>query len=196
MKKILITFFFILFSLSFFLFFSGCFGEEETPTATTEVSAEDFKLYAVEDFAIRYPKNWAIQTELADDFPETTIVTFTDPNNGYFHTNINIDKRTLKPNLDNISFAQEMLNKHSGDLINFKKIAEQNVKIKISGTSTDAIFAVFEGKNQRDGDTFKFMQIYAVKGSFGYTATGTMLNNAGEEIDNKLSTSLKTFEVQ
>lgn len=189
MKKLIITF---LLSLSL-VNLSGCGDSGNTVSKEDAVVLENYKLYASEEFSIRYPKNWSIETKL-DGYPETTIILFLNElSDSRFKENINIDKRAIKGGTDGISFAQQMLSKHEADLINFQKIAQQNIQIKIAGEDTDAVLAVFEGKNMKDGDKFKFIQVYAVKNGYGYIATATMLNSANDETISSLTTSLKTL---
>ncbi len=180
------------------LIFPGCSKENTVEISEkTKINTENFKLYGSEEFAIRYPKGWAIETKMSNAYPKSTLILFINKlSEKSFKENINIDKRELKTGVDNLTFAQNMLSKNESDLIGFQKIAEQNIKIKIAGEEKDTIFAVFEGRNKRDGDKFRFLQVYAVKDTIGYIATATILANSPEEMNNTLSTSVKSLEIQ
>jgi len=188
MKKFLITI--LLFFVAVFV--SACGGSSNDTTVNDNVN---FKLYASQDFAIRYPIDWEVKTAFDGKFPDSTVIVFVNiTDKASLKANINIDRRSVS-NVDNISFAKQMLNRHETDLIEYKKIAEQNLKVKVSGEAKDTVMTVFEGKNKTDGDRFQFIQIYAVKGSYAYIATGTMLAAADEATIQAITSSLKTLEI-
>lgn len=192
MKKFL-TLSFIICVLSLGL--SACFGSDATDSQSLDPQL--YKTYATEEYAIKYPKNYEMKTDFPDSFPQSTEIIFLDSaNSSDFKPNINIDKRATKPAMTSIDFATEMLQKNGKDLIGFKKIAEDKISIKVGDNNEDTIIAVFEGKNKSDGKLFKFVQIYAVKGSFAYIATGTMLSEADNAKLDEITKSIKSFEIQ
>lgn len=194
MKKLLTI---LLITLSL-LFISGCGGDESKTSEifdSSELDATEFKLYASQEFTIKYPINWIIKTDFDKSFPNTTVTSFTDSSRDGFKPNINIDKRKITSGTDSISFGNELLKKHESDLIDFKKIAQQNISFKVAGNKQDSIISVFEGKNNSEGEKYKFIQTYAIKGEYAYTITGTMLTSETDDITSKITTSLKTLEL-
>lgn len=185
----------LLFSFSFLLLsLSSCLGGSSD---TLTLDPEKYKTYATEEYAIKYPKDFEIKTEFPDNFPQSTEVIFLNTTNSSdFKTNINIDKRATKPDINSSDLATEMLQKNAKDLLEFNKIAEDKTSIKVADDTVDTIIAIFEGKNQSDGKKFKFIQVYAVKGSFAYIATGTLLADATSDELNEITNSIKSFEVQ
>ena len=148
MKKLLIL-------LPFLLLGTGCF-HSATEDPNEKALPAEANSYQADEFSISPPidsqkKPWETITTFTKEFPAGAIAAFRDNiKDEKFTANISVYKKSVPADVSSADFALSEIRNHEKNVLNFKELARENVKIAISGQNVDTILFYFEGKEKAE----------------------------------------------
>lgn len=172
----------------------GLFGGDEQEEKPRSADANS---YQHESFSISPPKDWETVTTFTKEYPKGIVVAFrNNVKDDNFTANINMLQKTVPEGFTSIDFALQELKNHEKNLLNYKENSRENTKITVGGQSVDTLLLYFQGKQNAEDDVIKFLQIFGVKGTVGFVATGALPENSDEDSVKKIEEALRTFVVK
>lgn len=192
----LITGAIIFFLLSGTLILPGCFGGDEEVIGDTNEVLPFYRLVEKDDVSIQIPEDWEEITSFSSEYPENTVIAFRNNiQESTFLANINIVKNTVTEGTSSSDYALDVIKTLSGQLINFKKISEEEFTINVGGTDVTSYRIEFEGTNDASKEARHFIQVYGVTGTTAYIVTGAYDENDDELAIDQVKQSIGTFEL-
>lgn len=194
MKKLLII-------LPLLLLGAGCFhsnaedpNEKALPASANSYQADEFSISPPLD---SQKKTWETITTFTKEFPAGAIAAFRDNvKDEKFTANINVYKKSVPADVSSANFALSEIRNQEKNVLNFKELSRENVKIAISDQNVDTILFYFEGKEKAEEEIIKFFQIFGVKNAVGYIVTGSAASDALDETVKKIEESLRSLVIK
>ncbi len=177
------------------LFLANCGG-----SASEEAAGEQGKtLYSGEGFEISAPQDWEIieQKDFTANVPAETQVAFrNNEKSEIFTANVNVTKNILPEEITSINFAKSSVAKISQSLLSFEKLKEENYAFADGENVINTLWIEFQGKQSATSDIILFKQLFVVKGTTAFTATGALLPNENESIVKQIDEMLNSLTLR
>lgn len=171
-------------------------------TSTTQQQAtpdEKSRIIDTPEYTLRIPREWSViePKDFTSDVPqETALVVRNNVKNETFTANVNIIRRSLQTTQETLDYAKEVINRQKTGLLNYKEDKRDVSKMTIGGKQVDSYVVTFEGKKDAQSDQLKFVQTYAVKGTYGYIVTGSYSLQETSDNMNAVETIVKSFSLK
>lgn len=170
-------------------------SEDETPSEPSS----NLKIFENEEISIKYPTDWEIilPKDFTVEVPVGTIVAFRNSvRNDAFTANISIVKNNLPAERASIDYAKGLIQKHAKELLNYKELGRNEVKISTGVGEFDTLVTHFSGKENDDADTKEFLQASVVELKTAYIVTGAYLLGEDEGVKKIIEQSINTFRAK
>lgn len=168
-----------------------------TPTTQQQATPDEkSRIIDTPEYTLRIPREWDVieSKDFTSDVPqETALVVRNNVKNETFTANVNIIRRNLQTTQETLDYAKEVINRQKTGLLNYKEDKRDVSKMTIGGKQVDSYVVTFEGKKDAQSDQLKFVQTYAVKGTFGYIVTGSYSLQETSDNMNAVETIVKSF---
>jgi len=175
---------------------SGC-GSSTAPKTPT--ANEQSRIIDNPEYTMTIPREWDVieSKDFTSDVPqETQLVVRNNVKNETFTANVNIIRRNLQTTQETLDFAKSVINRQQTGLLNYKEDKRDVSKMTIGSKQVDSYVVTFEGKKDAQSDQLKFVQTYAVKGTFGYIVSGSYSLQETSDNMNTVETIVKSFSLK
>ncbi len=174
----------------------SCGGGSTTPEGPPIEQISFYRVVDAGPFTMQVPEDWETIQTFPTNYPENTVVAFRNNVQDHeFIANINVVRNTVDEGTISSDYAIQMFETLQNQLINFKKIEEEEYYLFIGGEPVKTYLYEFEGINDTKEEILHFMQLSGVTGTTAFVITGAYDKNDTELAIDQVKQSLQTFYI-
>jgi len=147
------------------------------------------------EYSLQIDPTWKVisQSDFYPEIPKETLIAFSTPEaySGFF-INVNVIREDLKSEVKSMDYARANINLSGQNLTDYQKIQEASAQVG----GQPSLIHIFQARLNPAEKLIRFIQIYAVKGHYGYIVTGGMLPDTPQAIRDKVGAIVTSFQLK